>query len=266
MAKDQDLELLHDLLKAADDGDDDPDKDADDEEKELKKSKLKKGDDDNPDVKEPDAKSVIEDKNLKKSEDEYDAAYMKKHMKQCMTENPEAAKAYAKELGYLKKATDDIAGEMEGIDEADSILIDGTDFIKAQGEFNAGVMNLLGSLSASMEKISAAVSVNNEFAMATARVIAKAQEVPADVTDPAPRKSVESSMQKATEQKELPGLVKAKDMDFRDIRRMVLKAVTDGNQDAIKIATHIDACGGMLSRLQPDILKAIESIAASALV
>jgi hypothetical protein len=271
--KDQDLENLNNLLKAADD-DEDQDKDQEeDEEKDLKKNLKKgedekKGDDDkSQDTKEPDAKSIVEDKSLKKVDDDkdakdYDAAYMRKYLKKCMTENPEAAKKYAKELGYLKKASDDAAGEMD-MEETEGVLIeDGTNFVKAQIAFNDGILKAIDALTDGLEKVSQGIAVNNELAKASAKVLAKAHaDKSADEVIVDPKKSVSATMQKANDQSELKGLKKAADMDFHAKRRMILKAVDDGDIGAMNVAVYLDTCKGNMNLLSPEVLKDIDRIA-----
>lgn len=216
---------------------------------------------------------VIDDELLKANEeelddedtDDYDAEYCKKYMKRFMKENADEAKKYAGELGFLKKAVETEYENLDGIEEADAILIDGTSFIKTQSELNNAMLGVLQSIQERQEKLEENLNNNLDIVKAIGGTLVDALEAKTIAEEslfPQKRKGVVSEPQRVvTKAKETPGLVKAKDMKFGEIKRMVMKAISEDNKEAMSLAPAIDACNGNLGLLSGAALKTIDNLA-----
>lgn len=201
-----------------------------------------------------------EDEGEDEGEKGYDEEYLKKHFKRFMKENKRGVKQYAEELGMLGKAVDSSIDEDE-IANADGVLVEGTAFIKAQSAFNDKVLSGMEQIMEEMVRIGAVLNYNTDLVKASA-VLAKENSESVDILMKAPnpvKGVVGSSVQKAAVTTDSP-LQKASGMTFSEIKRMVLKATLDGNSEAAKIVTAVDACGGNINRLPANALKIIDSL------
>ncbi|HNR90676.1 MAG TPA: hypothetical protein PKM65_20235 [Spirochaetota bacterium] len=200
-----------------------------------------------------------EDEGEDEGEKGYDEEYLKKHFKRFMKENKGGVKKYAEELGMLGKAVE-MSIDDDEVANADGVLVEGTAFIKAQSEFNAKVLDGMESMMEEMVRMRAILGYNTDLAKASA-ILAKENSDSVDMLMKAPnpvKGVIGAPLAKAADAS--APLQKASGMTFAEIKRMVLKATLDGNDDAAKIVTAVDACGGNIHRLPAHALKIIDSL------
>jgi hypothetical protein len=210
-------------------------------------------------LKASDSEEPEDDERAEEGKDEYDESYMKKYLKRYMKENKDEAKKYAEDLGLMAKAFVKAADEIEGIDEADATLVEGTQFIKALIDMGNGLVEKMGELNERIAGIEGRMEYNEDLIKASGGVLVKAMDtLDAIGKEPMPRRSETFDPQQLPE-RGMP-LVKAKGMNYKEIKRMVLKASMEGNENATSIITQLDLCGGNLSRLSPSILASIDAL------
>lgn len=193
-------------------------------------------------------------------DDDYDEAYMKKHLKRYMKANKEEAKEYAQELGFLKKSFTDSVSALENVEEAEAVLVDGTGIFKAFTDLAGALVEKISDLKEEIADLRSNLEYQGELTKASGEVLIKSFEtVEALAQAPAPRRGVTSVPQTVVTQSDSP-LQKAKGMNYREIKRMVLKAAQEGNSEAAELVTSLDICGGNLRMLSPEDLKTIDSL------
>lgn len=229
---------------------------------------LLKADDDEKDDEGKDDEGKEEDKDfMKKKHMKYDDKYMAKHFKRFMKENKEDVGKYAEQLGLLKKALDDVVEDIEGIEEADATLVEGTEFFKAftdlAGKMVDSFNEQIVTLNEKVDSLAEILGYNQELAKASADVLIKTAEKVEDVSEePLKRKGVDQGGLKGDEDKGKDSpLQKAADLSFIEIKRLVLKAAQDGNNQAAGVVTDLDCCGGNYKRLPDSSLLLIEELA-----
>jgi len=193
-----------------------------------------------------------------KSDDEYDEKYMKRHMKRFLKNNKSTAMKYMKEMGSVKKAIDHDMDEINGeLGDAEAVLVNGTDILKAAQEQSDNFVGVLHAI------IPEQVQQGKLIKALGSVVLEMAEQINLIGSVPQPRKGVtnggETDLTKAKDTDEggeeapVGSLQKAvsfmKENGFGGIRKKVLKAMNNGDQKAFETITRLEACNGNLALL-----------------
>jgi len=262
--------MLKRILKA-DAGEDEEDKKKKEEEDAAKKkegedkedeSKLKfeKGDEDDKDD---------DDKDDKKKDDgdKYDDKYMKKYMKKFMRQNPD----YMSQMGKAKTDIDaehDLASK-NGDLQAEATMIDGTEIFKSFKTMSANFLKAVVAFDERLSRIEKNLVFNNEVASLSGEILIKASETIDQMASmPAPLRArlAAQTMQKAKSEtadgeKAETVFQKALSLGFSGSKKVLMKAVMDGNSEAGRVLTQVESCFGNLSLLPPTSLRLIADLA-----
>jgi len=190
--------------------------------------------------------------------DEYDEEYCKKYLKRYLKENPDEAKGFTPDLKPLKKAMDDATNAIEGLDNADATLIDGTEMVKAFIDLGNGLIKAFEDLCADVTELKVMSAANTDLAKASGSVLAKAATVIDEIgKTPLGKRSVDSIPVALTG--EGSALLKAKG-GFNEIRGLLVKAIESGDRRASNVITEYEISRGNIARLSPHTIKTIEAI------
>lgn len=189
---------------------------------------------------------------------DYDSKFMRKHMRRYLKENRDEATKFMKDAGYMQKAVTDAIGNLDGIEEAEAVVIDGTEVFKAQSEFNAQMLKAFNTFSKRLSSIEDAVSFSNDIAKASGKVLVDAQSSIAGLSaQPMPRRGVSSAGQEAGTQ-----MTKAQKLGPAGVKEILLNKAMAGDQEAGRALSHLETAGGNFRMLSPQINAKIESIVA----
>ncbi len=179
---------------------------------------------------------------------EYDPEYMKKHMKKYMKENPQSAE----DLGFLKKAVTEPLNHLDGVEEADAVLVDGTEVLKAVGDSLCKMADMIGCLSGKVD----AMESGQNFALqkAIGGAVVKVSET-VDKIASAP--NLQKGLNFASQHNKDNSLIKA---DGKVIKNALMKAVSSGNDRALTIMTNFESSGGNIQRLQQNDVAFINNL------
>lgn len=192
------------------------------------------------------------------SDDEYDEKYMKRNMKRFMKNNKSTMMKYMKDMGSVKKAIDHDMDEINGeLGDAEAVLVNGTDILKAAQEQSDNFVGVLQAL------IPEQVQQGKLIKALGSVVLEMAEQINQIGSVPQPRKGItnsgETNLTKAQgtdesgEEAPIGSLQKAvnfmKDNGFGGIRKKVLKAMNNGDQKAFETITRLEACNGNLALL-----------------
>lgn len=205
--------------------------------------------------------------------DEYNAEYMKKHMKRFMKENGSYMKKHMKSDGALSKAAADAFGDLSGagpdaadLSEADSIMIDGTDFFKAYQESAERNNEVLQNLCKAVDTLGEMMGQQFDLSQAAGEVLSKAYtKISAIGGQPMPRQSVVAGQPEAGQETAPEGhnamLAKAKEVGASGVRQALIKAIQNGDQDAGDVLAQLDSARSV-DRLTPSAQQKVASLLA----
>lgn len=183
-------------------------------------------------------------------DDDYDAKYMKRNMPRYMKENQSGNK----DMKKMKKAVDHEADSVsDELEDAEAVLINGTDMFKASQEHAEKTTQVIESLSNSQEQ-------NTSLLKALSSVVLEmGEQIQKMGSEAQPRKSVlnagETKLIKADtgDQSENAPLQKAAEYMQKNtllgIKKLVLKAMSTGDQKAGIVVTELESCFGDLNLL-----------------
>lgn len=187
--------------------------------------------------------------------DEYDASYMKKHMKRFMKDEESYMKKYMKDM---HKAFSDAIPDPDILESHEATLIDGTEFFKAFAELGNGLLKAVGEINARVQTLEKSVAQSESLTKASAAVVADIRRQQARiVSNPvgAPRAvaGVES-------------MQKAEPVGVRVRKELLIKATT-GTEDerarASSVLARFEIANYDVSRLPPADQNYVKTIAAA---
>lgn len=181
-----------------------------------------------------------EDDDEDEDEDEDDEKYQKSKKKKMMKAQPPST---------------DLLPEL---DDSDGIMIEGTEFIKAQMDFNTAIgrdlfkaINALGERVAGLEaKLDQAGKLQKAQA---AVMVGTAEKIESVASIPTSVRGVQTTPQDNVNGQNTP-LSKAMQLGVGNIRHLLNKAITDGQisrDDGIYAMSQLECTGGDLRRMQP---------------
>lgn len=232
--------------------------------------KASKDEDEDEDVEEPTLFDVDEDdeedkkemrgrkgKGAKKKEEEedeegkYDAHYIKKFLKKYAKDNEEEFKKFCKDIGVLKKAVVDAAEDAE-TDEADAVLVEGTEMFKAFADFAEKTTEAIIDIKEKLNEMSEIVMGQAAITKASSDVLVKAAEMIASLEDSAGMyKGVVYHNSEEKGQKKL---------DITAIKSRLLKAAQEGDPKAFNAMTKVESCYGNLALVGADTISYIKKL------
>lgn len=209
-------------------------------------------------------------------DDDYDEEYMKKYMKRFMKNNKEYMGKYMKKAAdFGAEVIDEFNSRSQELEDAEAVLVDGTDMFKAYAEFTQNMLKAFTELHGEVESLRNDVAYGNEINKAAGQVLIKADKVLGEISkQPNSAKGVQH-MQKAAQatggaiQPNNNGgqagegqgvLQKAQSLGVGGAKQLLIKAMQDGNQSAGRAITELESCGGNMARLPQSTLHLISNL------
>jgi len=206
----------------------------------------------------------VNDDEERDDEDEYNEEYMKKYMKKFMKSNRDYVAKCSEDLGFVKKAIDTEVENIEGIEEADATLVDGTSFINALSDGMGVLAKAVAGIIEEMAELRSELEYQTELSKASGGVLVKAAEALDELSSaPLERRGHDFAPQDRSADGGGNGsaLRKAKNLSVDEIKRMALRAAQEGDNRAASLVTDLDCCNGNLGMLRKASINLIEELA-----
>lgn len=179
-------------------------------------------------------------------------------------------KGYNKKMGYAKKARDletEYDNRQSEFDEADAVVVDGTDMFNLFKAFAGDVNKFMNHISKRMEILETHAEYQTQLAKASGTVLIDNSKVFSSFAKtPNLVRGIDNIPVGSNEQNNTQELIKAKiqkvvGMGIPGIKGILMKAVLNGNQNAGKALTQIECCHNNLKLIPSESMQLIAELA-----